>query len=261
MDAKNLPQQPVLETSEQLSVSDAFALLEDFRITHPKAIGSVLRQLMSRKDFLTVECSNRPHRIVTRILEVDQNAGFFIYDCSDEQIYNRSLLESEENYFSAMQDGIRVQFVSGRPEQHEFEGAFAFRSQLPESLYRMQRREFFRAAAPLVESYRCTANLPDGRQVSFDIFDLSLNGVGLRSKDPTLGRLPIGTVLSKAVLDCRKRGMMETDLKIINLHNIRGHSDPIYHLGCRFERFPKSREPDLQRMITYLELARRGRRD
>src|SRR5665647_1885265 len=182
MDAKNSPQSPVFETAEKLPVSDAFAPLEDFRITHPKEIGNVLRQLLNRKDFLIVECSNRPHRIVTRILSVDQNAGLFIFDGSAEQIYNRSLLASEENYFSATQDGIRVQFLSGRPEQHEFEGAFALRSQLPESLYRMQRREFFRVETPLMEPYRCTANLPDKRQVAFDIFDLSLGGVGLRSK-------------------------------------------------------------------------------
>lgn len=261
MDTKNSPQPPVLETAEQLPLSDKLALLDDFRITQPKEIGGVLRQLMKRKDFLTVECSHRPHRIVTRILDVDQNAGFFIYDGSSEQIYNRSLLESEENYFSATQDGVRIQFVSGRPEPHEFEGAFAFRAPLPASLYRMQRREFFRVGTPLLEIYGCTASLPDKRQVTFDIFDLSLNGVGLRSKDPTLGALLIGTELSKAVLDCRKMGKLETDLKITYLHNIRGHSDPIYHFGCRFERFPKSKESDLQRMITKLEMARRERRD
>lgn len=261
MDAKNSPQHTVFETAEQLPVSDALAPLEDFRITHPKEIGNVLRQLMNRKDFLTVECGNRPHRIVTRILDVDQNAGLFLYDGSAEQIYNRSLLVSEENYFSATQDGIRVQFVSGRPEQHEFEGAFAFRSQLPESLYRMQRREFFRAETPLMKPYRCKANLPDKRQVAFDIFDLSLNGVGLRSKDPTLGGLPIGTVLSKVVLDCGTLRMVEIDLKITYLHNIRSHIDPLYHLGCHFENFPKLRETELQRMITSLELTRRGRSD
>lgn len=250
MDVKNLP-----------LVSDALAPLEDFRITHPKAIGNVFRQLMKRKDFLTVECGNRPHRIVTRILEVDQNAGLFIYDGSAEQVYNRSLLASEENYFSAVQEGIRVHFVSGRPEQHEFEGAFAFRSQLPESLYRMQRRECFRVETPLMASYRCTANRPDKRQVVFDLFDLSLNGVGLRSKDPALGELPIGTVLSNVVLDCGKMHITETDLKITYLRNIRSHIDPIYHVGCRFDNFPKSREAELQRMITSLELVRRGRSD
>ena len=261
MNKKNSPQPPVSHSSESQSVSDPFAALDDFRITHPKEIGAVLRQLMQRKDFLAVECSNRPHRIVTRILDVDQNAGVFIYDCSADQTYNRFLLESEESYFSATQDGVRVQFVSGRPEQHEFEGTFAFRSRLPESLYRMQRREFFRVETPLMEPYRCTAQLPDKRPVVFDIYDLSLNGVGLRSKDPILGGLPIGALLSKAVLDCSKLGTMETDLKITYLHNIRGHNDPIYHFGCRFQGFARSKEPVLQRMINYLELARRGRRD
>lgn len=260
MDEKNSPQQAVLKTTEQLPVSDALAPPEDFRITHPKAISSVFRQLMSRKNFLTVECSNRTHPIVTRILAVDENAGLFIYEGSAEQLDNRRLLESEENYFAATQDGIRVQFVSGRPEQHEFEGALAFRAQLPDGLYRMQRREFFRATAPLVETYRCTVNLPD-RLLAFDIYDLSFSGVGLRSKDPTLRGLPIGTVLSKAVLDCRQRGLMETDLKINYLQNIQDLLDPLYHLGCRFQNFPRAKEPELQRLITYLELGRRGRPD
>lgn len=261
MDAKNLPPEPVLDAVTQFPVGAALDALEDFRITQPMEIGSVLRQLMIRKDFLTVECSNRPHRIITRILAVDQNAGYFIYDCSVDQIYNRSLLESEENYFSATQDGVRIQFVCGQPEQCEFEGSFAFRSQLPINLYRMQRREYFRVETPLMEPYSCMVRLPDKRLITFDIFDLSLNGVGLRSKDPTLGELQIGTVFSKAVLDCRKMSKMELDLKITYMHNIRGQTNPIYHFGCRFEHFPKSKESDLQRMITYLELARRGSRD
>ena len=252
MDEKISPQQAVFETAEQLPVSDALAPSEDFRITHPKEISSVCRQLMSRNNFLTVKCSNHPHPIVTRILAVDENAGLFIYDGSAEMLDNRRLLESEENYFAAMQDGIRVQFVSGRPEQHEFEGALAFRAQLPEGLYRMQRREFFRVKAPLVETYRCTVNLP-GRLLAFVIHDLSFGGVGLRSKDPTLGELPIGTLLSKVVLDCRQRGLMETDLQIMNLRYIQDQADPIYHLGCCFQNFPRAKESTLQRLITYLE--------
>lgn len=257
MDAKNLPQQSALETSDTLPVENDLAALEDFRITQPREIGSVLRQLQSRRDFLTVEGGNRPIRIITRILEVDQNAGHFIFDCSVDPNDNRYLLESEQNFFSATQDGVRIQFVGGRAEQHEFEGAFAFRSPLPESLYRMQRREYFRVETPLMQPYRCTANLPGKGQIAFDIFDLSFTGVGLRSKDPILGDLAIGTVLSKAVLDCRKMGMIETDMSITNLRNIRSLKDPIYHFGCRFERFPRSKESDLQRMINYLELARR----
>lgn len=248
-----------METTISQPPSDVFAPLEDYRISHPKAIGNVLQQLMRRKEFLTVACSHRPHRIVTRILDVDQDAGVFIYDGSSEPIYNRSLLESSANYFSTTQDGVRVQFVGGQPEPHTFEGCFAFRSRLPESLYRMQRRDFFRGEIPLKDPYRCIARLPDQRQVTFEIFDVSLGGVGLRSKDAALEELPIGTVLSQAVLDSRKIGMIQTDLKITYLQNIRSPGNPLYHVGCRFENFPKSRTTELQRMITSLEMARKAR--
>ena len=250
-----------MEGSGQGSESDAFDELEDFRVTHPKVIVDVLRQLMFRKDFLTVESNNGPHRGVTRILEVDQAAGTFVYDSSHDTAHNRHLLEAQENYFSATQDGVRIQFVSGRAQQHEFEGVFAFRAALPRNLYRVQRREFFRAAAPLVESYCCIAVLPDGRQVTWDIVDLSLDGLGLRSKDPSLGELETGTLLSKVVLNFGRRGRIETDLRITNLRNIRGADNPVYRIGCRFEHFPKSKEQDFQRLITYLELARRGREE
>lgn len=261
MDENQSTEQAALEASGRRPIGETLALLEDFRITQPKVIGEVLRQLMNRKDFLAVECDNRPQHMVTRILAVNQAEGFFVYDCSAEQIHNRFLLEAQENYFSATQDGIAVQFVSGQPEQCEFEGAFALRAPLPQSLYRVQRREFFRAAAPLVESYHCLVTLPDKRQVAWDIFDLSLDGLGLRSKDPTLGQLEIGTALGKSVLNFGKRGKIETDLVITNLLNMRTPSNPVYRIGCRFERFPKSREQDFQRMITYLELARRGREE
>ncbi len=237
----------------------SLADMEEFRITHPKVIGDVLRQLMYRKDFLTVESNNGPDRIITRILEVNQPGGHFIYDGSAEQFQNRHLLEAGENYFSATQDGVRIQFVSGQPQAHEYQGGFAFRAPFPESLYRVQRREFFRAAAPLVESYCCIAILPDKRQVAWDIVDLSLDGLGLRSKDPKLGELEMGTLLSKAMLNFGKRGKIESDLRVTNLRNIRSAENPVYRIGCRFERFPKSKEQDFQKMITYLELARRGR--
>lgn len=245
---------PVPGPSEQALVD-----LEEFRITQPKVIGDVLRQLMNRKDFLTVECMDGSHRIVTSVLAVNQLDGFFVFDGSPINSHNRGLLDSPENFFSANQDGIRIQFTVNQPETDEFEGGFALRAALPQSLYRVQRREFYRAAAPLVESFRCKAVLPDGRELSWDIVDLSLDGLGLRSKDPISGELPMGTVLNQVVLDFGQRGRIETDLRITNLRNIRGPSNPVYRIGSRFEHFPKSKEQVLQRLITYLELTRRGR--
>jgi len=259
MDQEQSDQNEAPQASAKRSLHAMFSGLDDFRTTHPKVIGDVLRQLMVRKDFLTVEGDQRPDRIVTRILAVDQAAGTFVYDASPDQTHNRCLLESQENYFSGNQEGIRIQFVANQAEGIEFEGTFAFCAPLPQSLYRVQRREFFRANAPLVESYTCNMALPDQHQVTLEIVDLSLDGVGLRSKDPSLGMLNIGSVLDKVVLNFGKRGKVETGLTITYLRNLRDAENPAYRLGCRFVRFPKSKEQELQKLITYLEFARRGR--
>jgi len=255
-------QSPAHDTASEAGQQAASALtagLDDYRTTHPMVIGDVLRQLMGRKDFLTVEGNQRPDRIITRMLAVDQAAGTFIYDASPDAFHNRLLLEAEENYFSGNQDGIRIQFTGNQAQGVEFEGAFAFCAPLPQSLYRVQRREFFRANAPLVEAYTCNMVLPDQRPVSVEIVDLSLDGLGLRSKDPAMDALKTGTVLDKVVLNLGKRGTIETGLTVTNLRNIRDAEHPAYRMGCRFLRFPKSKEQELQRLITYLEIARRGR--
>lgn len=252
-------QHDALDNSGKKSDDTMFAGLEDFRTTQPKVIGDVLRLLMGRKDFLTVESNQRPDRIVTRILAVDQTAGTFIYDASPDETHNRCLLEAHENYFSGTQNGIRIQFISDQPKGIEFEGKFAFFAPLPQSLYRVQRREFFRAAAPLVESYSCRITLSDERPVTLDIVDLSLDGVGLRSKVSSLSELQIGRVLKNSLLNFGKRGHIETGLKVSYMRNLRDADNPAYRIGCRFDKFPKSKEQELQRLITYLELARRGR--
>lgn len=250
-----------LESISQRPSADELARLEEFRITHPKVIVDVLRQLMKRQDFLTVEGDVANCRISTRILAVDKSEGVFVYDSSPEQYQNIGLLEAQETFFSASQEGVKIQFASVRPEQLEFDGGVAFCAPLPQSLYRVQRREFFRAAAPLVEEYCCIAVLPDERRVVWDIVDLSLDGLGLRSKDPALSELPLGTLLSKVVLNFGRRGSIMTDMRVTNMRNIRGPHNPVYRIGCRFEGFPKSKEQDFQRLITYLELARRGREE
>lgn len=248
-----------LSEADNRSFNTMFAGLDDYRTTHPMVIGDVLRKLMGRKDFLTVEGNQRPDRIVTRILAVDQAARTFVYDASPDDLHNRLLLEAQENYFSGNQDGIRIQFIGDRPRGIDFEGTFAFCAPLPQSLYRVQRREFFRANAPLAEAYTCIMVLPDQGPVTLEIVDLSLDGVGLRSKDPSLDALQRGTVLEKVVLNLGKRGTIETGLTITNLRNLRDAAHPAYRIGCRFLHFPKSREQELQRLITYLEVARRGR--
>lgn len=234
------------------------AELDNFRITHARQIGDILRQLMQRKEYLTAECHQAQTRMSTRILAVDQDAGHFIYDASTEPGINQRLTMAPEVYFSSSLDGIRIQFVSAQTQLRSFEDHDALFAPLPKTLFRVQRREFFRAIAPLAEAYSCRTVLTDQRHADWEIVDISLDGLGLRSKTPGLSEMPIGTLLGQAVLNFGKRGTITTDLIVTNQRNIRSTESPVYRVGCRFVKFPKTKEQELQRLVTYLELARRG---
>ena len=217
-----------------------------------------MRQLMQRKEYLTAECHLAQTRISTRILAVDQVAGHFVFDTSAEPSDNQKLLAATEIYFSTSVDGIRIQFVCAQAQAWSFEGQDALRAPLPQHLFRVQRREFFRAIAPLAEAYSCHTVLLDQRAIDWDIVDISLDGLGLRAKTHSLDELPNGAILPRAILNFGKRGSITTDLMVTNQRNLRSADNPVYRIGCRFVKFPKTKEQELQRLVTYLELARRG---
>jgi len=256
---------PVPETGteprESTSLTASLAALEDFRKTHPKEITSMLRLLARHNNVLSISFGRNGERIVTRILAVDEGSGSFLYDYGASSAENLRLQESEENLFSGMQAGVHIQFVCGRAEPHLHDGLPAFKSRLPESLYRVQRRENFRVEMPIADPYVCIATLPNQRRVNFSLVDLSLTGVRLRSTDVDLeeDELAIGTTLTEATFDYRDLGTIESDLKISFIHNSKTFTDPIYHFGCRFLTLPKAKEASLQRLITYLELRRNKR--
>lgn len=237
----------------------SLAALEEFRISYPKTIAHALRQFARQKDFLNIAFGRHRERTVTRILDVDEGNGIFYYDYGASETENQRLQDSAENLFSGMQSGVHIQFVCGRPEPLLYDGLPAFKSPLPENLYRIQRREYFRVETPIANPFICTATLPDSRCVRFELVDLSLAGVRLRSTDAGIGELSAGVTLTEAAFDFHDFGSIESELRVTYIHNSQTFNNPIYHIGCRFLTLPKSRETSLQRLITFLELSRNRR--
>ena len=59
----------------------------------------------------------------------------------------------------------------------------AFVAEFPEVLFYVQRREYFRVDAPVLNPYVCKGQLADGSAFRFEVHDLSLGGVGIRTSD------------------------------------------------------------------------------
>jgi flagellar brake protein len=229
----------------------------EFARRNPLEVGVQLRNLVNRGDFLTVE--HRGGQFVTRILEVNTREHTFVFDWGAVPAQNDKLLESPDCHFLASPDGVRVDFTTGTPRRTEFEGRPAFIAAFPEVLYYVQRREYFRVDTPVIDPCRCRGTLPDGSPFAFEVHDVSLGGVGLRTTDPRAETLGAGSHLEDVELDLRAYGRLRVDLalaavRFIDLPN----GERRYHLGFRFISLPGSTENSLQRYITQIEMKRRA---
>ncbi|HKS73465.1 MAG TPA: flagellar brake protein [Terriglobales bacterium] len=241
------------------NTNESAPLLQDerYRLTHPSEIGSVLRDLDWQRCMVTVRAPTG-HQFVTSILHVDPIKRTFIFDWCNTEAERLSLLTSDEVSFSSLLRGVPVNFVISQPAATDFDEGHAFLAQFPDKLYHFQRRRHFRARTLVTKGYCCEIRSPDNSLLRLDIADLSLSGVGLRSKSVTDVQLPVGTLASRCRLDFRELGKLDVDLQVVG-HWLVGYGDmAIHHYGCVFVN-PDGRLDNLiQRLVFALELAHRG---
>lgn len=244
-----------IELSTDLSQESGHAG-PDYGRRNPLEIGVQLRNLVNRGDFLTVQYPGG--QLVTRLLDVDVGARTFTFDWGALDEQNDSILVAQHCKFSASPEGVRVEFATGTPRETRYEGLPAFEAAFPDVLYCIQRREYFRVDAPIIDPYQCRGKLPDGETFLFEVLNLSLGGVGLRTADERVAALELGTLLPDVELDLGSHGKLPLDLQLVSQRSTElPNGTRRYQLGFRFMSLPGSAENTLQRLITQLEMKRR----
>jgi c-di-GMP-binding flagellar brake protein YcgR len=229
----------------------------DFGRRNPLEIGVQLRNLVNRGDFLTVQYKGG--QLVTKILDVDVRGRTFTFDWGALADQNRGLLAAPRSHFHASPDGVRVEFATPTPRETSFEGQPAFEADFPEVLFYVQRREYFRVNGPILDPYICSGRLPEGGPFRFDVQDLSLGGVGMRTTDERVAQLQLGALLPETELSLGALGKLSVDLELVSTRAVtQPNGTQRYQLGFRFVTLPGNAENTLQRLITQLEMKRRS---
>lgn len=226
----------------------------EFGRRNPMEIGARLRNLVNGGDFLTAQYAGG--QLVTQLLDVNVPGRTFTFDWGASAEQNRGLLAASRCQFSAQPDGVRVEFATGAPRETRFEGLPAFEADFPEVMLYLQRREYFRVDTPL-DAFSCTGRWPKGDTFRFDVNDLSLGGVGMRTTDERVTHLSIGTFLRDCELSLGELGKLTLDLELVSQRPTTLPNGKLrYQLGFRFMALPGKVEGRLQRLITQLEMKR-----
>lgn len=233
---------------------------EQFLKQNPLAVLGVLRDL--QKNQVPVCITWGGGQFISKILEV--NPEELVMDFGSQEYENTAVQRAAKVTITAETQGAKVEFTLPGLSAGDFQALPAFITPLPDSLWFIQRREYFRISAPLHPAYFCKALMPDKREIRFRLFDLSLGGMGALLEGELSADLQPGMRFSQVELDMASWGQFYFDAQLIAIGErkvVDGKNDTIVtpRLSFRFLNVSPGVERELQRIIFALEREARER--
>lgn len=195
---------------------------QQYVVRNVKEIIQILNELIKQKSFIKVSFNEGLEQCLTTIIEVDAQNNALYLDIGLDEAFNSRLLASHNVLFTK-ETGVRVKWTSHHLSEVTLKDGRAIKVALPESLIRLQRREFFRVATPVVNPVTCEIPTVDESHpelngtLSFTLADVSLGGVGIVAEDPLNSALKIGTYFDSCQIVLPEFGTTNLTLQVKNI--------------------------------------------
>lgn len=231
-----------------------------FRVNSAVEIAFILRAIMKSGALVTANFGRGKELVVTAILAVDAERGQILLDGGSNPELNERLLRGQQLTVVSMQDGVKVEFDIGRVEATSFEGRLAFQIPFPDSLIKLQRREYYRLPAPFLHPLKCQIPLEGGGGITdTTVGDISLGGVSLLGEHTAL-KLEVGQLFEGCRIVLPEVGTITAKLAVRSSFPITLKNGALTRrTGCAFVELTPTQEGMIQRYIIRLERERRAR--
>lgn len=241
---------------DEIGQADLLTAEDDFSkylVRRKTEVIYILRSIMDLGDLISASFGCGKHFMLTVIVGIDADRGAVFLDFGSNEALNRKILESENIIFLTVHDQVKVQFTASEIEKATFGGRDAFRIRLPESLIKLQRREYFRVPVPIVNPLKCIVPIKNSHQIEVAIADISIGGIC--EILPSMGTiLEPGMTFHKCWLDLPDIGTIKADMEIMNIFEVTlRNGAKSNRAGCRFIELPLKMESMIQRYISKVE--------
>ena len=235
----------------------------DYRVHSRKEIIALLRNISEKKQLVTMLIRGQAETCVTSILAVDADSGTVYLDCSIDPAQNQRIAQAGRISFETSLDKIRILFAADTGvKAATYEGTAAFTMPLPDSMIRLQRREFYRMPTPVSNPVRAVIPMPfelGGGSNIFPLADISCGGIAILDNKFVLGNT-IGNTYEGCKIELPEIGTVTTTLRIRNSLDLTLlNSKSNRRLGCAFVDISRGNLANVQRYITKLERERNAR--
>lgn len=248
-----------MDTPQELAQPD----IDLFRIHSRGEIINILRNLQDKKQMLRMMIRGGAHSTVTSILDVDKDSESVVLDVSPDAVLNQRFLDASPLRFEAVLDHISISFESDSIRECQHEDRPAFLINLPSSLIRLQRREFYRVETPRLKPVQCAIQIPEDSsrsKILLRLENVSGGGVALVDENHDLDAT-IGKIYDDCRIELPNKTFLVVKLQIRNTREIALHDGrKVRRVGCQFMDMPRAMLTAVQRYITQLEREQNARR-
>jgi c-di-GMP-binding flagellar brake protein YcgR len=193
---------------------------DQFIVQNQKQIIQILNELAKHHEMLKVSFSH--DTCLTNVISVDVHNHVVYLDIGIDDAFNDRLFASHQVVFSK-DDGIKIRWTSTQLSVATLKDGKAIKIALPQKLMRLQRREFFRLATPIVNPVPCIIPIanednPDAdRTLELTLIDVSLGGIGTVASNPLDELLVIGASFDKCRINFPEVGETNLTLQVRNI--------------------------------------------
>jgi c-di-GMP-binding flagellar brake protein YcgR len=235
----------LLEPSEY----DEYLLHERREILH------VLRALNEQVCQITVFFNDGTDFILTTLLSVSDSEITLDYGADAE--LNQLAGAANKLFCITLLDKVRVQFILRQLQQTTYDGRPAFKAILPDSLLRLQRREYYRLTMPVTRRLGCQIPIPqtDGSVslVDVDIVDISGGGIAIVAP-PEEVRFESDMEFPKCRIELPDVGVIIAAIRVRTVFDITlRNGTHVKRSGCAFVNLPGAMATLIQRYIIKTE--------
>ncbi|BDT60564.1 flagellar brake protein YcgR [Massilia varians] len=234
----------------------------DYEVSSRREIVALLRRSGEKHQLVRMLVKGEADVCITAVLDVDPDTNSIVLDRSVERLQNERILEAGTVHCETSLDKIRILFSVENLRYTLHQGKDALRADLPSSLIRLQRREYYRMETPVSNPVRAVIPLPPALGTGSGVFplhDISCGGVAILDN-----KLQLGAAIGTTIRDCRielpETGPVIVSLQVRNVLDFTLLNNKTNRrFGMQFVDLSRGGMAGVQRFITKLERERNAR--
>lgn len=234
----------------------------DFEVESQREIVALLRSIGEKNQLIRMQVHGESEVCVTSILDIDADRQIVILDRPVDTGQSRRMVAASGITFETSLDKIRILFSSNSVEECMHGDMPALKMAVPDTLIRLQRREYYRMNTPVSNPVRVTIPMvtEEGTtNMPFPLADISCGGIAIMDNKLVLGDT-IGKNYQGCRIDLPEIGIITVTLQIRNSLDMTLLNNKLNRrLGCQFVDLSRGTLAQVQRYITRLERERNAR--